>query len=179
MTSNLVLRSVGRVLWFAVAGALCMALVGVVTGAAIFALTYLFFNFSLNGISNQAKYLYPVLGALIRGGLMAGVVAFGIAGFFACFSASPQKVFSKALRLSWLLATVGIVLGFVSAIVDTLLFAPLMHIRPFFNPSAWFLGMLGGFVIGTFYGAIVGARNEIARQKVESKVALSTLESAA
>lgn len=184
MTSNLVLRSVGRVLWFATAGAICMALVGVVvgsvTGALVVFIEHLIqpnwvrhaFNYVGTGALFSAMYAMAI-------GFWSGGVAFGIAGYFACFSVWPQKVFAKAFRLAWRATVVGVAVGAVLGPINTFVwrrFASGGLTDPF---SGYMYGVIGGFIIGTFYGTIVGARREIARQKLEQNAVLSTVESTA
>lgn len=184
MTSNLVLRSVGRVLWFAVAGALCMALVGVVAGSVTGAFIILVGNLSQFGATGNVfdeVETGATFGAIyaIAVGLWSGAIGFGIAGYFACFSVLPRKVFAKAFRLAWRAALVGVAVGAVLGPINTFVwrrFASCGLTDPF---SGYMYGVIGGFIIGIFYGAIVGARREIARQKSEQNAALSTVESAA
>ena len=185
MTSNLVLRSVGRVLWFAVAGALCMALVGVVagsvTGALIVIIDHLPRSRPLADVFDYYVGMGAIFGALraMNVGLWSGAIAFGIAGYFACFNALPQKVFAKSFRLAWRAVVVGVAVGTVLGPLNFFLlgrFTSAIVADPF---SGYMYGVIGGFIIGTFYGVIVGARREIARQKFEQNAAPSTVESAA
>jgi MFS family permease len=185
MTSNLVLRSVGRVLWFAVAGALCMALVGVVagsvTGALIVIIDHLPRSRPLADVFDYYVGMGAIFGALraMNVGLWSGAIAFGIAGYFACFSALPQKVFARSFRLAWRAMVVGVTVGAVLGPINFLMlrqFTSNILTDPF---SGYMYGVIGGFIIGIFYGAIVGARREIARQKLEQNAPLSTTESGA
>ena len=184
MTLNLVLRSVGRVLWFAFAGACGMALVGVVAGSVTGALVVFVEN--LTGSSPPRSVFHDVfigafMGAIyaISTGLWSGAIAFAIAGYFACFSVLPQKVFDQAFRLAWRSMLVGVAVGAVLGPLNFFIlgrFMSAMMADPF---SGYIYGVIGGFVIGTFYGAIAGARREIARQKLEQNALLSTIESRA
>lgn len=122
-----------------------------------------------------------LFGALraMNNGFWSGAIAFGIAGYFACFSVLPQKVFAKAFRLAWRAAIVGVVVGAVLGPLNFFLlrrFTTIYLGEPFLG---YIFGVTVGFVIGTFYGAIVGARREIAQQKLEQNAPLSTVESGA
>ncbi len=180
MTSNRVLRSVGRMLWFAVAGACGMALVGMFAGMITGALVMMVGILIRSGATSNG-FLGMGLGALygalcaIAIGSCSGFVAFGIAGYFACFSAWSHEVF----RLAWRAAIVGVVVGAVLGPINFLMlrqFTSNILTDPF---SGYMYGVIGGFIIGIFYGAIVGARREIARQKLEQNAPLSTTESGA
>ncbi len=184
MTLNLVLRSVGRVLCFAVAGACGMALVGIVAGSVAGALVVFVENVTRPSRFWGIFHDVPAgaeFGAVYAKfiGLWSGAISFAIAGYFACFSILPQKVFAKSFRLAWRAALVGVIVGAVLGPINFFLlgrFTPLNLRDPFIG---YVCGVIGGFIIGTFYGAIVGARREIARQKREQNAALSTIESAA
>lgn len=184
MTSNRVLRSVGRVLWFAFAGACGMALVGFVAGSVTGALVVLVENLSRSGATRSDFQDVPIgafMGAAyaIAVGLCSGAVAFAIAGYFACFSVLPQKVFDKAFRLAWRTTLFGVAVGAVLGPINFLIlrrFTSNILADPF---SGYMYGVIGGFIIGTFYGAIVGARREIARQKLEQNAPFSAIESGA
>jgi len=184
MTANLVLRSVGRVLWFAVAGAICMALVGVVVGSVTGALVvFIEHLIQPNWVKHAFNYVGvgALFGALraMNDGLWSGAIGFGIAGYFACFSVWPRKVFAKAFRMAWRAALVGVAVGAVLGPINTFVwrrFASGGLTDPF---SGYMYGVISGFIIDTLYGAIAGARREIARQKLEQNAALSTVESAA
>ncbi len=184
MTSNLVLRSAGRVLWFAFAGALCMALVGIVAGSVTGAFIILVGNLSQFGATGSVfdeVETGATFGAIyaIAVGFCSGFIAFGIAGYFACFSIWPRKIFAKAFRLAWRAMVVGVTVGAVLGPINFLMlrqFTSNILTDPF---SGYMYGVIGGFIIGIFYGAIVGARREIARQKLEQNAPLSTTESGA
>ena len=106
MTFQLILRSVGRVLWFAVAGAICMALVGVVAGAVTGALyQYLdeiTFGYDPNlqplEVCKRGATEGSILAALI--GAFVGAFAFGVAGVLSCLSAESWLVMKAASKLA-------------------------------------------------------------------------------
>lgn len=173
MTANLVLRSVGRVLWFAIAGALCMALVGIVAGAAAGALITVTDDFLTKGTlrsPNEIPWNWinsARSGAFVAFvfGATAGALAFAIAGAFAYLSVTPTHIFKAVFRLAWrsslMLTTLGAALGFINAIVWGHLLNATPNVST--NPAlrcfwSMLLGVIIGFVIGTFYGAIMGAR---------------------
>lgn len=175
MTSNLVLRSIGRVLWFAVAGAFCMALTGIIVGAPTSA--FLMFVFNMTHFITTRRPFRDVGTSALMGaaylcliGFLSGGVAFSIAGCFACLSAFPRKVFGEVWGLAWRAAIVSVILGEVLGIINNLLLNRLTHATSLNDwTSGYVFGLTGGFVIGTFYGAIIGAKRELARQKLEQK----------
>ena len=173
MTANLVLRSIGRVLWFAIAGAICMALLGIVAGGTTGAL--IIFVQNLTQSRSLGLFHDVPTGALfgaayaVYTGFWSGGIAFGIAGFFACLSTLPRQVFARAFRLASRATFLGVAIGAVLGPLNTFVwrhFASGALADPF---SGYMYGVIGGFIVGTFYGAIVGARREIARQKAEQK----------
>ena len=183
MTFQLILRSVGRVLWFAVAGAICMALVGVVAGSVSGGFVILLGNLmSPRGTVSVFNDVH--LGALfgvayaVSVGLISGAIAFGSAGTMACFSHLPKKVFGASWRLAWRATLIGTVIGGVLGAINALLFGRFFGGRNDLF-GGYMIGVISGFIIGTFYGALVGAKREIARQKAETKAALPVVGSAA
>lgn len=184
MTFDLVVRSIGRVLWFAIAGALCMALVGVVAGAITGGLLSFLIEMLTpsNAFVDMLEGAFFVSVAALCVSVVAGFFAFAIAGFLACFSELPTQVFWKNFRLSWRATSIGVIIGSILGPINLLLFGR------FFVPSyalmdelitGYVIGVIAGFIIGIFYGALVGAKREIARQKAETKAALSNIVSAA
>ena len=178
MTLNLLLRSFGRVLWFAVAGALCMAVVGVVAGGVSGGLMILIGNYpSSSAIKiSVGNAIWRAASGAVTGatygaaiaiyvGLISGAIAFGSAGTMACFSNLPKKVFGAAWRLAWRATLIGIVIGGVLGAINALLFGRFFGGRNDLF-GGYMIGVISGFIIGTFYGALVGAKREIARQKL-------------
>ena len=158
MTFQLLMRSVGRVLWFAVAGALCMAIVGVVAGGVSGGLM-IFPDFGGMVIGAMVGAVYAVVF-----GLCSGAIAFGSAGTMACFSNLPRKVFGASWRLAWRAAFVGTAVGGVLGVINAFVFGRFVGIRG----NGYMIGVITGFIIGTFYGALVGAKREIERQKADA-----------
>ena len=188
MTFQLIMRSFGRVLWFAVAGAICMALVGVVVGATSGSLIQARQDFSLRNISRnhfelEADWVFVAkLGAhlVLVIGAVAGAIAFAIAGFFACLSERPRAVFAAALRFTCRSVLIGVAIGVLLGALNGSLFTYSMredilvpvgvdrigHAGEDDIMLGSTLGVIAAFIIAIFYGAIVGAKREIARQKL-------------
>ena len=184
MTFNLLLRSIGRVLWFAVAGAIYTMIIGVfagaITGGLLIALLD-FLSLSNTGRDIREGTMYSSI-VLLYISPVAGFFAFTIAGYFACFSKIPSQVFHRTFLSAWRAAFLGVIIGGVLGTINALIFGRFL-LPDFLSADEWadgyILGVIGGFVIGTFYGAIVGAKREIARQKAETKAALPVVGSAA
>lgn len=184
MTFQLVLRPIGRVLWFAVAGAICMAIVGAVAGSVTGALVVLVENLTRRGsshiLSNMGIGTFVGAAYATSVGICSGFIAFMIAGLFACFSQFSQKVFTQAFRLAWRTVIIGVVIGAFLGVVNVLFFARMVSSIKWDWFEGYVYGVLGGLALGTFYGAIIGAKRELARQKLETKnAALSVVENAA
>ena len=183
MTFQLIMRSFGRVLWFAVAGAICMALVGVVAGSVSGGLMIFIPNaFGYQGTNRLWKDVgtgadFGAIYAVFTG-LCSGAIAFGSAGTMACFSSLPKQVFGASWRLAWRATLIGTVIGGVLGAINALLFGRFFGGRNDLF-GGYMIGVISGFIIGTFYGALVGAKREIARQKAETKAALPVVGSAA
>ena len=173
MNFQLILRSVGRVLWFAVAGTVLMALVGVVAGSVTGALM-IFLNNLTTARGTRSLFGDVGTGALVGSayavsvGLISGAIAFGSAGTMACFSNLPRKVFGASWRLAWRATFIATAVGGVLGPINMLLFARLLRSTGD-SFSGYMLGVIGGFIIGTFYGALVGAKREVRRQKEQDK----------
>ena len=187
MTLNLLLRSFGRVLWFAVAGAICMALVGAVAGSISGGLMIFIPNdFGYQGTNRLWKDVGTgaAFGAIyaVFTGLCSGAIAFGSAGTMACFSNLPKKVFRASWRLAWRATLIGTFIGGVLGAINALLFGRFFGGRnDLFGGylfGGYMIGVISGFIVGTFYGALAGAEREVARQKAEAKTVLPVVGSA-
>ena len=169
MTFQLLMRSVGRVLWFAVAGALCMAIVGVVAGGVSGGLLIFIPNaFGANRLWKDVD-TGAVFGAFyaVFVGAISGAIAFASAGTMACFSNLPRKVFGASWRLAWRATLIGTAIGGALGAVNALIFGRFIGGRNDL-PGGYMIGVISGFIIGVFYGALVGAKREIARQKADA-----------
>ena len=161
----------------AVEGALC--------GATIMVLTRLI---SENGIGNSITILANVLTGAAMGaacaavvGLVCGVITFVLVAIIATAALMPDEVFAPSFHLAGRNSVWGIGAGGFAGAVNGCLYCLLFGARAnlAFSTCLFFgfvYGVAAGFIIGSFHGALKGARDEMKRQRAEETILESTPE---
>lgn len=164
MIGRVIGRIVSRTGLFAVAGALLMAIAGAAEGAAVSGMAGLFAVMdNVGGVRLDFGVTYST-SVLVAMGIGSGLLAFGLAGALTSarndLGALLKGVSLYAVCGSLLGVALGAVTGAISFPLWTVVIYPnVTNFQPAYGSgesilNGCFFGVIGGFVLGTFCGAL-------------------------
>jgi hypothetical protein len=163
-------KMVGRCLGFATMGAICIGLWGALLGIWIGAVAALF-------LVPDEMLVFGVMRATIGAviGAIGGAFTFLIVALLSYQTLHPDAVFHFAVSRAMKPGFYGLLIGGVACATNAIAYYAITDNGPSPGTTAWAFwgfcyGVMAGYPLGIFYGAIKGALFEIKRQRGETSV---------
>lgn len=170
MTRRIIWRIVNRSAHFGFVGFFWMLMIGLVEGVAtggVLAIVMTLASAPSGAGDGATVFLGMMVGAAVAMcvGALTGAIALGLVGALTARRNDEGQVFTRATNWAARGSAVGVLVGAASGTTGAALLALALN-RNFgaviggYLFSGYILGVIGGFVVGTFAGAIYGALNE-------------------